>query len=293
MTVPSAAQLSPRGTVPNWIPISAGLLCLYVPTYFDLYETFWRTRDGAYAPVILAFVAWLSWRNRKALLEISSPPLWMSGTACISLGLASYVIGRSQSFYNLEVVSQLPLLLGIVLLVLGRAGLRSLWFPILLLAFVVPIPGSLLDSVLLQLKELVSLVVDNALHLAGFPIARNGVVLMIGPYSLLIADACAGLNSIIALSGIGLIYVYLSHHSSRWLSAILLLSAVPIAVLANIIRVMTLVLVTYYMGNDAGMAFHDNAGYAEIIVAFGCFFMLDGALMAVHRRLHHSTTSAS
>jgi len=118
-------------------------------------------------------------------------------------------------------------------------------------------------------------------------------VLMIGPYNLLIADACAGLNSIIALSGIGLIYTYLFPHSSRWFSAILLISAVPIAVLANIIRVMTLVLVTYYLGNDAGMTFHDNAGYAEIGVAFGSFFLLDGVLLAMHRWIHPQPTSAS
>jgi len=107
---------------------------------------------------------------------------------------------------------------------------------------------------------------------------------MIGPYSLLIADACSGLNSMIAISGVGLIYVYLAGHSSRWVNGVLLLSVVPIAFLANIIRVTALVLVTFYFGDGAGSSFHDQAGYLEIAVAFGSFFLLDAALGTIQRR---------
>ena len=87
----------------------------------------------------------------------------------------------------------------------------------------------------------------------------------------------------VAISGVGLIYVYLAGHSSRWVNAVLLFSVVPIAFLANIIRVTALVLVTFYFGDGAGSSFHNQAGYLEIAVAFGAFFLLDAALGTMQR----------
>ena len=142
-----------------------------------------------------------------------------------------------------------------------------------------------LDQVLLPLKGWVSATVDTTLHLLGYPIARDGVVLTIGAYSLLIADACSGLNSMVALSGIGLLYVYLAGHTSRAHNITLLLSILPIAFLANIIRVALLVLITYYRGESSGKAFHDHAGVLEVALAFGGLFAFDHLLMLLHRTI--------
>jgi exosortase B len=264
----------PSGTI-NWWPILLGLLGMYVPTYFSVYRVFWTTRDGSYGAIMFVLIAWLLWRQREVLRgsgRIAHPAVgWM----LFALGLCCYALGRSQSFYQLEVGSQIPVLLGLMLLGLGDAAARRLWFPVLMLLFVIPVPGSIADELLLPLKEFVSRVVDNLLHLAGYPIARNGVVLTIGPYSLLIADACSGLNSMIALSGVGLVYVHLAQLSRRWMKLTLLANIIPIALLANILRVLGLVLVTYYAGDGVGTAFHDVAGYLEVVFAFGSFFVLD------------------
>jgi exosortase/archaeosortase family protein len=104
------------------------------------------------------------------------------------------------------------------------------------------------------------------------------VVLQIGGYQVLIADACSGLNSMVALSGIGLLFVYLAAATSRAQSAILLASILPIAFLANVARVLILLLVTYHFGDQAGLEFHDRAGYMEIVFAFGAFFAFDALL---------------
>jgi exosortase B len=263
---------------PYWYPLCVGLVFMLLPTYFDLYRLFWQSREGSYAPVILALIIWFVWRERSALyapVHSKTPPF---AVALVGIGLVAYVLGRSQSFYSLEVVSQIPLLIGVAQLQLGSQGARRLWFPCLLLFFVVPIPGSILDQILIPLKEFVSRIVDDTLHKAGYPIARHGVVLMIGPYTLLIADACAGLNSIISVLGIGLIYAYLTHRTDRWLGIALVVSAVPIALMANVVRVASLVLVTYHYGDEAGSAFHDRADLLEIALAFGSFFFLDGLL---------------
>lgn len=269
-----------------WLPVLAGVALLYVPTYMDLYRDYWRSEQAAYGAVILAMVGWLFWRERAIFRQTEAMGSLPAGIAVLISGLLLYVLGRSQSVYQLDIASQIPVLLGVVMLLLGKAGVRRLWFPIVLLLFLVPVPGSILDQLLLPLKVWVSSIVDGVLHMAGYPIARTGVVLVIGSYNLLIADACSGLNSMLALSGIGLLYVHVAGPSQRWIKIVLLLTILPIAFVANIIRVLLLVLVTYYQGDAAGRAFHDQAGLLEIALAFGAFFLLDSMLerFAVHRR---------
>jgi exosortase len=276
-----------------WAPVVAGLGLLYVPTYVGVYHEFWSLHEQSAAPIMLLLVGWLAWRERGAFAAIGATDARLVGSILFAVGAVLYVLGRSQSFYQLEVASQIPLLLGVVGILMGSQGLRRLWFPTLLLLCLVPVPGSALDQLLLPLKELVSDVVDNALHLAGYPSARSGAVLSIGPYNLLIADACSGLNSMLALSGVGLFYVYLSGHARPWIKAALLLSILPVAFLANVVRVAGLTLITFYAGESAGVRFHDRAAYLEILLAFGGFFAIERVLVwAGGRRADHKTATA-
>ncbi|MEP7243920.1 MAG: exosortase [Gammaproteobacteria bacterium] len=262
-------------------PIVVGLVALYGPTYFDLYETFWKSGRAVQGPVILLWVAWLVWRDRARLAHSEPAAASGPGIALFVIGLICYALGRSQSFFQLEIGSQVPLLLGVAWLFLGREGARGLLFPVAFTLFLVPVPGTMLDQMLLPLKQLVSAIVDNGLHAVGYPIARNGVVLMIGRYDLLIADACSGLNSMVALSGMGLIYTYVVGRNSRTHNTLLLISVLPVAFIANVIRVVGLLLVTYYFGDSAGRTFHSSAAWLEIALAFAGFFGIDSLLSAV------------
>jgi len=267
-----------------WAMLSAAIALLVIPSYMDVYQVFWRVDRGAQGPVMLALIVWLIWRQRGELRTFAAQPALLPGLALLIPGLAGYVLGRSQSIYSLEIIAQIPVLLGIALLVWGAPGFRRLWFPILLVAFVVPIPGSMLDPLLLPLKGWVSVTVDNLLHFLGYPIARTGVLLIIGSYRLLIADACSGLNSMVALSGIGLLYVHLAAHRGRARNVALIAAILPIAFAANIVRVLLLVLITYYNGEAAGRVFHDYAGVLEVLLAFGTFFAFDRLLDRFGRR---------
>ena len=252
-----------------------GVAALYLPTYLDLYQVFWKSGRSVQGPVILAWVAWLVWRDRHSLKLEETCGKSPAAVALFIAGLLFYALGRSQSLIQFEIASQIPVLLGIAWMLLGRRALKTLTFPLAFTLFVIPVPGTLLDQLLLPLKQLVSAIVDNGLHTAGYPIARNGVVLMIGQYDLLIADACSGLNSMIALTGLGLIYVYVVSRYSRWHNTLLLLSVLPVAFSANVIRVMALLLVTYYCGDGTGRAFHASAAWLEIALAFTGFFAVD------------------
>ena len=121
---------------------------------------------------------------------------------------------------------------------------------------------------------------SNLLYDLGYPVAQNGVMIMIGSYELMVKDACSGVNSIFALSAIGVFYVheFVQHHPVRKL--LLILSIIPITVLANVFRVVTLVLGAYYIGVDTieGL-FHDLTGIALFVFALVLFFLLDRVLI--------------
>lgn len=304
-----------------WVPIGVGLLALYVPTFSDVSETFWSQERGSSGPVILIISGWLIWRQRSALIggsngvagsasnsapnsapncapevafsPMADQPATRLGALLLLVGLVSYALGRSQQFFQFEVVSLVPVLAGSVLLMRGPRALRQMWFPLLFLLLLVPLPGSLLDALLIPLKQQVSAVVASLLYNAGFPVARTGVVLTIGQYQLLIADACSGLNSMVALSGIGLLYVHVAGHPGVLRNAILLATILPIAFLSNVIRVMVLMLGTYWFGDGVGHQLHDQMQYVQMVLAFGMFFLVDWILLKVLPGRRRSTKGAT
>jgi exosortase len=143
----------------------------------------------------------------------------------------------------------------------------------------VPLPGTLVDAVTEPLKHAVSMVVVDALHALGYPIGRSGVMITVGPYELLVADACSGLNSMLSLAALGALFIHLKGSGSRLHAALLVASIVPIAFAANIVRVIALVLITYHFGDAAGHGFlHGAAGIVLMLAALAAFFALDALL---------------
>ena len=201
------------------------------------------------------------------------------GGIILGFGLLSYAIGRSQEILMFEVGSQIPVLLGTLSSLLDGQAVRRLGFPLLFLLFMVPLPNIIVDAMTNPLKQQVSMLTENILYALGYPIARNGVVLSIGPYQVLVADACSGLYSMFSLSALGLLYLYLLQYRSKLKNALLVISILPIAFCANLLRVLILVLVTYHLGDEAGQGFtHIFAGIILFVVALVLLFVLDGLL---------------
>lgn len=273
------AHASLRQAWVSWLPVAVGLAGVYLPSYYSLAGTTWASEENGHGPIILAVVVWLLWQQREALIAGPRLPSPLLGWASFALGLLMFVLGRSQSIDTLEVASHIPLLIGILLLMRGWAAVRRLWFPLVFLLFLIPLPGMLVDALTGALKQEVSVVVESLLYALGYPIARNGVVLSVGQYQLLVADACSGLNSLFSLSALGLLYLYLMPGRSLAHIAIMLAAILPIAFAANVIRVITLVLVTYYFGDEAGQGFaHNAAGMLLFVFALVLLIGLDGAL---------------
>lgn len=281
---PTAGSLGPL--VVEWGPILAGLAALYVPTYISLGETIWQSDEQAHGPIILLVVLWLLWKKHKALAALARQAAPVSGWVVLLVGLFSYVLGRSQDILLFEIGSQIVVLGGTLLIMRGWAAVGLVSFALLFIVFMIPLPAPLVDAVTGPLKHNVSLVAETLLYAAGYPIARSGVVLTIGQYQLLVADACSGLNSMFSLSALGLLYLHLMQYKTWWHNALLLVSILPIAFCANIVRVVILVLVTYYFGDEAGQGFvHGFAGMVLFVAALLMLFGLDSLLHGLERLL--------
>lgn len=269
----------------EWLPVVAGLLVLYIPTFYDLAATIWQSEEHAHGPIILAVIVWFIWEERKALLVAPARTAPGSGYPLLVFGLLLYAVGRSQGIILFEVGALAPILAGALLAARGWEGLRALWFPLIFIVFLVPLPGFFVDALTVPLKQHVSEIAEQLLYAAGYPIARNGVVLIVGQYQLLVADACSGLNSMFSLSALGLVYLRLMRYRSWLHNGLIIASILPIAFGANIVRVMILVLVTYHLGDETGQGFtHSFAGMLLFMVALLMLLGLDGVIRLASAR---------
>lgn len=282
MTPPTPHRHAP--SYPDLGLILGGLLAMYIPTYVLLDQTIWNVVGQGHGPVMLALTIWLAklrWEGFWALPDQAAP-----GAAAVSLllGVLLYVVGHSQDILFLDTLSQIFVLAGICLLYRGWRGLKHMWFPLFFMLFLVPIPGSIVDKVTAPLKSAVSYAAEAILFHLQYPIGRSGVTLSIGPYRLLVADACAGLNSIFALEAIGVFYLSIVNHSNQWRNVALALLILPISFVSNVTRVIVLVLVTYYLGDEAGQGFvHNFAGIVLFMVATALTIGTDAILGLVLR----------
>jgi len=264
-----------------WWPAVLGLLVLYVPTYWTLAHGMWNEDDHAHGPIVLVVALYLIWQQRAVFTSTDKPTRTevAIGWTLLIVGLLAYALGRSQDILLFEAGSQIPVILGALLITLGTKSARALWFALFFLLFIIPLPGFIVDAATGPLKQYISIIAEQVLYAAGYPIARSGVTLTVGPYQLLVADACSGLHSMFSLTAMGLLYLYLMQHTSTTRNIIIMAAILPIAFAANIVRVMVLILVTYHLGDEAGQGFlHGFAGIMLFIIGLLFLFALDGIL---------------
>jgi len=259
--------------------LAGSVVAAYIPTVQGLINGPWQTEQEGHGPLIIAASLWLVWQSRERLkaVELSAAPI--AGWTSLLMGLVLMFLARTQDVLTVEVLSIIPVMTGCVLLSAGWPMLRILAFPIGFLFFAVPVPDWIIDAATVPLKVFISDSVTRLLYHAGYPVAQNGVMIMIGSYQLLVKDACSGMNSIFALSAIGVFYAYAFRSEEKIRSMLLLLAIIPITIVANFIRVLALVLMAYYGGPDfiEGVV-HDLTGIGLFVVAVILLFFFDGIL---------------
>ena len=254
-------------------------LVLLAPTVLDLSRQVWNTDEQGHGPIIGAVSLWLIWKRRQDVIDAPYKPALFLGGVLFVLALVMYALGRSQQILQGEVLGVIALAASLLLLLRGVQGLKAVAFPLFFLLFMVPLPGVLVQAVTIPLKTAVSYVAEFLMHHAGYPVGRTGVILTVGQYQLLVADACAGLNSMFTLEALGLLYMNLMGYTSKLRNVLLAILIIPIAFIANVVRVIILILVTYHFGDEAGQGFvHTFAGMVLFGVGLVMMLATDGLL---------------
>jgi exosortase B len=285
-----------RAELLAWLPIIIGLAVLYAPSLYDLFTGIWASDEQMHGPIVLGISVWLLYRNWSAMEEAAQGrPTSPWGWHLFVFGLLLYALGRSQDILLFEIGSVIWLLVALLLLQRGTAALKVQWFALFFMLFMVPLPGVVVDTVTMPMKMAVSYVAEHVLYWAGYPIGRNGVILQIGQYMLLVADACAGLHTLLTLEALGLLYLNIVRRDSLFRNVGLAMLIVPISFTANVIRVMTLSLITYHFGDAAGQGFlHGFAGMVLFLSALMLIIGFDTALHTFEKyRQRHNITYRS
>lgn len=275
-----------RAALPEWWPVLLGLAVLFVPTFYDLFTGAWVGEEQGHGPIIFGLALWLIYRKWPEMLEATTPPRasW-TGWPILAIGLLAHMLGRSQKILMLEVLSIILVMMAVLLIKRGGRAMRVLWFPFFFMIFMVPLPSEFVAAVTMPMKMAVSWATEHILFAFGYPISRSGVILQIGQYQLLVADACAGLQTLLTLEALGLFYLNLMRHPSAFRNVGLALFIIPISFSANVIRVIVLTLITYYYGDAAGQGFlHGFAGMVLFVTALVLILSIDSALQWTIRR---------
>ena len=288
----SEAIYGTKASIAQWLIwpllLVGSFLVAYAPTAIGLINGPWQTEQEGHGPLIIAASLWLVWQSRDQIKSVAIVPAPVVGWIALGFGLLLLFLARTQDLLTFEVLSAIPVIVGCVLVTAGWPLFRALAFPIGFLFFAVPAPDWAIDALTVPLKVLISDLVTKMLYALGYPIAQNGVMIMIGTYQLLVKDACSGMNSIFALSAIGVFYAYAFRWESKVRAMLLLAAIIPITILANFIRVVTLVLIAYYGGVDLldGPA-HDLTGIGLFVVAVALLFLFDAILGLAARLINY------
>jgi len=253
-----------------------GFAALLLPTMTQVARETWSTEQGGHGPIVLATGLWALWRELKSNPVERRLGNLRLGVPVLALCLASFVAARITGILEIEAFTMYASLVAGAYLLFGGAVLRTIWFPLVYLAFALPPPDTVVAAVTQPIKIAISEGAVALLYSLGYPVANSGAIIQIGQYELLVAAACAGLNSLLTLAALCLFYVYLRHRSNVIAFLVIAAAAIPVAVISNFIRVLVLVLVTYHFGDAAAQGFmHDFAGLLMFAVALLTIFAID------------------
>lgn len=274
----------PLATIRHW-PVLMGIAALAIPTLFSLARQHWSTEGGAHGPIILATGSWLFWRQRKEIVAKADPKFFGPAAFVCAPLLFLYMFGRIFNVLSIETGALYALLVCLAFIYLSPSSIRRLAFPIIYLAFLISPPGSLITEMTQPLRIWISGLAADTLYQFGYPVGQSGAIIQIAQYELMVEQACAGLNSILSLLALGLFYTHLSPDKSMANIVPLLVSIIPIAIFANILRVLFLILLTFHFGDGVAQGFsHDVAGLTTFVLAMSGLLAVEVITGRLRRR---------
>jgi len=247
------------------------LSAIYYRVIGKLVLDWWQITDFSHGFLVPIFSGYLIWVKRKTLLRTPIAPAW-SGIGLVLLGLLTLLLGIYGAELFLSRISLLFLLAGLVLWFGGWGFLKELRFPLLVLLLAIPIPAIILNQITVPLQLLASKLASGLLPLFGVPVLREGNVIVLPSMKLEVAEACSGIRSLISLITLAVFCGYFVEKSSLRRLA-LVVASIPIAIMANAVRIFgTGLCVQYWDPDKAEGFFHEFSGWVIFLVSLGCLF---------------------
>jgi exosortase len=260
----------------SWVPfaIVAVLLgVLYHRVAMKLVYDWYTIPDYSHGFLVPLFSVFLIWEKRKILSNIPVKQTW-SGVPLVVFSLAVLVLGT----YGVELfttrISFVMLLAGIIWTLLGMAMLRAVAFPLMILILAIPFPAIVFNQITFPLQLLASRIASEILPLFNVPTVHEGNIIELPIMKLEVAEACSGIRSLMSLFTLAVFYGYFIERTT-WRRVILALASIPIAVTANVARIVGTGLCVQYWDPDKALGFfHEFSGWVMFVVSLCCLYLV-------------------
>jgi exosortase len=270
-------NVSTRRTL-SWLPpilLAATFLALYWPVMTDLVWNWTRDSNYSHAFLVVPVSAFLAWSRRSDLAAAERRPS-IIGLLVICASLAVLLIGTAGVEFFLMRISVIGVVTGMVIFLAGWRWLRILLFPLAFLLLMIPIPPVVFYQIAFPLQLLSTRFGVAILDLARIPVLREGNVIALAHTTLEVTEACSGIRSLLSLFTLAVLYGYFTTPYRGARIAIALLS-VPIAIVANGLRVAGTGIAAQYIGPAAATGFfHEFSGWTVFMTSFAMLVAVSG-----------------
>lgn len=269
-------------TIYHWIAFGLFAL-LYLPVLIGLVGEWYTDDNYSHGFLIPLVTGWLLWKKRKKLKELISPVGDNAGLFVILAGMVIFVLANAMAEYFTLRVSLVITLYGLVWYLLGRKFAFAAWFELLYLLFMIPLPYVIYYSLTFPMQLFATKVTVKILSFIGMSAVQQGNIIHLPGYSLEVAEACSGLRSLISLLALGALYARLTQKDLPR-QIILFVSTVPIAIAANVFRILFTAIGAYTISKELAEEFlHELSGMAVFVVAFIMLFIW-GAIIKIGKK---------
>ncbi|MEM6639997.1 MAG: VPLPA-CTERM-specific exosortase XrtD [Pseudomonadota bacterium] len=259
-----------------------GLIALAIIAVVALAATFhsalafmaqqWNSEEYSHGYLIPVIALFLLWRERKRLVDTPWRGAWI-GVGMVAFGLVLMLLGELSSIYVIVQYAFLMTLAGLTIALVGVAGLRYVWVPLLYLVFMIPLPAFLYNNLSSQLQLISSQMGVAVIRAFGLSVYLEGNVIDLGIYKLQVVEACSGLRYLFPLMSFGFLCAYL-FRGKWWQRLIVFLSSMPLTVVMNSFRIGVIgVLVNRYGIEQAEGFLHAFEGWIIFMACVALLFL--------------------
>ncbi|MHB8711792.1 MAG: exosortase A [Trichloromonadaceae bacterium] len=246
---------------------------VFIPVIPAMVDTWLNHSDNSHALLVPLISLYFAWQKRRELSQVEiSGSLW--GGLLLAASLAVYLLSYAGGIAVIARIAIVTSLFGLLWGSLGWAAVRVLAFPLGFLLFMVPVPDTLLSMVSFPLQMLATKISAGVIQFCAIPVYREGNMLFFIQTQLEVAEACSGIRSIMSLTMLSVLFAHLSGNG-WWRKAVLILAAIPIAMLANILRVSGTGILAHFFGDQVARGFlHEFSGLAVFVFGLGMLFLV-------------------